>query len=135
MPANMPARWILVAIAFLLPACGSSRGLEPCPPASAAVAEPDGLPGTFPTPDGVTYTGSREAGPSVVVEGHLDGELRAAYDAYLAAFPPAGYAVVFDEIEATDAEVNFDGHDTTGQVRLNVRCEGRTDVMITIRPA
>ena len=131
----MRTRAVLLVAAMALPACGSGRGLEPCPPAPAAVASPDGLPEAFPTPGGVTYTGSREAGPSVVVQGFFDGELRAGYDAYLAAFPPAGYAVVFDEIETVDAEVNFDGHDTTGQVRLNVRCEGRTDVMITIRPA
>ena len=57
-----------------------------------------------------------------------------AFEKYKAAFEDAGYGIPFEEREAADAEVNFDGGDTTGQVRLHSRTARRTDVSITIRP-
>jgi hypothetical protein len=38
------------------------------------------------------------------------------------------------EHEEDDAEVNFEGHSTTGQVKLEVECTDRTSVGLTIRP-
>ena len=92
------------------------------------------LPPGFPTPEGVTYTSEHEAGPSQIVEGYREGDIEEAYDAYKDAFPEAGYEVTKDEREEVDAEVNFEGGSSTGQVKLVQECSDRTSVAITIRP-
>ena len=104
-----------------------------CPPAAAELAEAPELPPRFPTPGGVTYTGAREAGPSTIVEGFHDASLENAFESYKEAFERAGYDVTNEEQERLDAEVNFAGGGTDGQVKLQV-CADRTDVSITIRP-
>jgi hypothetical protein len=43
--------------------------------------------------------------------------------------------VTKSEHEEDDAEVNFAGHGSTGRVKLEVECAGRTGVTLTIRPA
>jgi hypothetical protein len=105
-----------------------------CPTAPAAMAGQPELPTGFPTPEGVTYTSEREAGPSRIVEGYREGEIEEAYEAYKDAFPDAGYEVTKDEREEADAEVNFEGGSSTGQVKLIQECSDRTSVAITIRP-
>ena len=119
----------------VLPACGGGGPeLAPCTdPAPTARNTPE-LPPGFPTPDGVEYTGSEQAGPSTIVEGFASADLEATFQAYLKAFPEAGYDVLDEEKEARDAEVNFSGGGTSGQVRLLQRCAGRTSISMTIRP-
>jgi len=106
----------------------------PCGAAPAQMAQPPTLPDGFPTPEGVVYTSERDAGPSHIVEGYRDGELEDAFEAYKDAFEEAGYDVTKDEREEDDAEVNFAGGASTGQVRLEQRCEARTSIDITARP-
>jgi hypothetical protein len=113
---------------------GEDEAGGPCPAAPTELAQPPTLPESFPTPEGVVYTGEEDAGPSAIVEGFRDGELEDAFDAYKDAFGDAGYDVTKDEKEEDDAEVNFAGGGTTGQVRLEQRCEDRTSIEITIRP-
>lgn len=108
-----------------LAACGEA-------PAEATV---DGIPSDFPQPDGVTYTGGEEAGPSFIAEGYYDGDLPDAFDAYETAFEDAGYDVTKDEQEDRDAEVFFESDASSGQVNMFLECEGRTKLRITIRPA
>jgi hypothetical protein len=105
-----------------------------CGAAPAEIAQPPTLPDGFPTPEGVVYTSEREAGPSHIVEGYRDGELEDAFEAYKDAFDQSGYDVTKDEREEDDAEVNFAGGSSTGQVKLEQRCEDRTTVGITARP-
>jgi hypothetical protein len=95
------------------------------------------LPAGFPKPDGVTYTKTSKAGPSHVVDGYYEGEVKDAYPAYKDAFESAGYKVLFNEIEDNnDSEVSYDGEGRTGQVALRNECEesGRITVHITSRP-
>ncbi len=125
---------VVLAAGLALSGCAGGGGLPECGPAPAAASQPPELPPEFPTPASVTYTGDRQAGPSRVVEGYWDGQLQEAFEGYRAAFPAAGYDVVRDEIERVDAEVNFAGGGTTGQVRMLVRCRGRTNLSIVIRP-
>jgi hypothetical protein len=106
-----------------------------CGPAPAAMSGSPKLPQGFPTPDGVTYTTERKAGPSTIVDGFREGEIEEAFDAYKEAFDGAGYDVTKDEREEVDAEVNFAGGGTDGQVKLIQECADRTSVSITIRPA
>jgi hypothetical protein len=105
-----------------------------CGPAPAAMAGKPKLPPRFPTPDGVRYTGDRQAGPSRIVDGFREGELDEAFDAYRDGFGGAGYDVTKDEKEDVDAEVNFEGGSSTGQVKLVQECRDRTKIAVTIRP-
>lgn len=105
-----------------------------CGPAPAAMQGQPDLPSGFPTPAGVTYTGSEKKGPSTVVTGYSDGDIEHPFESYKDAFPKAGYDVTKDEKEEVDAEVNFSGSGTDGQVKLVQECKDRTTVKITVRP-
>jgi hypothetical protein len=136
------------ALAVLSPACGgdddSAQRAPPAPPQRAAV-ECDGpavdadLPPDFPVVEGVTYTKTMSAGPSKIVDGYYEGRLEDAYMKFKAALRAAGYAVIFDEIEAQDSEVAYSGGDLdrSGFVALRENCvqSGRISVHITNRPA
>ncbi len=131
----------LTAFLLLLAAgCGSEKKAEEggaqkeCGSAPAAMAGQPTLPAKFPTPDNVAYTGEKKTGPSSVVSGYRDGELGDAFDAYKSAFDSAGYQVTDDEKEEDDAEVNFAGGSSTGQVKMIQSCKDRTSLAITIRP-
>ena len=136
---------VLIVVAFVLTACGSSgetpgtgatTGGSSCPPAPTALAASPEFPENFPVPGELVLTSEKEAGPSTIIEGFWESDLTEVYNEFKDdAFPGAGYDVTFSENEKTDAEVNFSGGDTTGQVKLEVECEGRTHVKITIRPA
>ena len=132
---------VLTAFVLLLAAgCGSEkkaeeRGAEKeCGSAPAAMTGEPTLPAKFPTPDNVTYTGEKKTGPSSVVSGYREGELGEAFDEYKSAFDSAGYQVTKDEKEEDDAEVNFAGGSSTGQVKMIQSCKDRTSLAITIRP-
>jgi hypothetical protein len=124
-------------LVVLAAACGGEEEEEvtaTCGPAPTEIASPPKLPDGFPTPDGVTYTSSKDAGPSTIVDGYRDGELEEAFDAYKDGFDDADYDVTKDEQEEDDAEVNFAGSGTDGQVKLRQECKDRTTISITIRP-
>jgi hypothetical protein len=129
-----------VFVLLLAAACGSEKKTEEgkaekeCGAAPAGMAARPTLPARFPTPDKVTYTGQKKTGPSTIVEGYRDGELGEAFDDYKAAFGSAGYDVTKDEKEEDDAEVNFAGGNSTGQVKMIQSCKDRTNLSLTIRP-
>jgi hypothetical protein len=133
----------LLLCALALGACGSEKESESEEGDRAKVAcegpalsGATGLPAGFPTPDGVTYTKTADAGPSKIVDGYYEGELQDAYDAFKEALSGSGYSVLFDEIEEDDSEVSYEGEGRTGQVALRKECEeeGRLTVHITSRP-
>lgn len=124
----------LLLLTLILAACGGSTRTA-CPPPPPALTSGPELPEGFPTPAEVTYTSERLAGPSRVVEGVITNDIESAWNDWRAAFTEApGYDVVKDELESRDAEVNFAGGGTTGQVRLVDRCEGFLNLTIVIRP-
>lgn len=130
-----------MAGALVLTGCGKdsntgSSGSADCPAASPALDQLPTMPEKFPVPDKVTYTSTEMAGPTTIIEGYWDGDLEDAYNGWKAAFPAAGYDVTFDELEENDSEVNFDGFESNGQVKLerDDQCSTRTDVKVTIRP-
>jgi hypothetical protein len=107
-----------------------------CGPAPAAMSAPPKLPGGFPDAEGITYTGVREDGPATVASGYLDDTIGPAHEAYSRAIKSAsGFSVTKEEQDEADAEVNFSGNGTSGQVKLVQACESRTNVTVTIRPA
>lgn len=129
-----------LATAILLSGCGKGgSSAEPtasgdCPAPSPALAQLPTLPDKFPVPDKVTFTETKMAGPSTIVDGYWDGDLTDAFNGWKEAFPAAGYTVTREEQETADAEVNFDGSGSNGQVKLETECSARTHVKITIRP-
>jgi hypothetical protein len=133
---------VLVCAAALAAAgCGGGGGeseaaAEACGPAPAAMSGTPTLPEGFPSPSEVVYTSESKDGPTTKVEGYWKGDLDAAFEGYKDALEQAsGYSVTKSEHEKDDAEVNFEGHSTTGQVKLEVDCADRTSVGLTIRPA
>jgi hypothetical protein len=131
---------LTVFLLTLAAGCGSEKKAEEggaekeCGSAPAAMTGAPTLPAKFPTPDKVTYTGQKKTGPSSVVSGYREGELGDAFDDYKSAFDSAGYQVTHDEKEEDDAEVNFAGGRSTGQVKMIQSCKDRTSLSITIRP-
>lgn len=132
----------LVISALAMTGCGGGEpkseeegGAKVACSGSALTGE-SGLPENFPKPDGVTYTKTTDAGPSKIVDGYYEGELRSAYDAYKQGLSGGGYNVLFDEIEDHDSEVSWEGSARTGQVALREECQedGRLVVHITSRP-
>jgi hypothetical protein len=134
---------LVVFVLLLASGCGSGSKKESeegggaekeCGPAAAAMGGSPTLPPKFPTPASVTYTGQTKAGPSSIVKGFRDGELDEAFDSYKSAFGSAGYSITDSEKEEDDAEVNFQGGKSTGQVKMIQLCKDRTSLSITIRP-
>lgn len=142
---------VALAGLFLFAACSNSTTAgESFPPTSAqaesgspaggcgatpaGLAESPELPLDFPTPGGVIYTEEKVAGPSTIVKGFFAGDLGDLYQSHQDAFASAGYTVTDKEQEEDDAEVNFEGGETNGQVKLQVPCDGQVNVTITIRP-
>jgi hypothetical protein len=138
---------LLVALVLVLPACGGGDEAAPTQPTipqrttvqcDGPAVEPD-LPRDFPAVEGVTYTKSTAAGPSKIVDGYYEGRLEDAYRKFKSALRAAGYAVIFDEVEAQDSEVAYSGGDLdrSGFVALRENCAqlGRISVHITNRPS
>jgi hypothetical protein len=131
---------LAVAITFATAGCGGEGDEEgnaeaacDTPPAAMTTA-PTLLPDGFPAPTNVTYTSEEKTGPSSVVEGYYDGDIDSSYDSYKQVLETDGYAITKSEKEADDAEVNFTGGNSTGQVKLLQECADRTTVTITSRP-
>jgi len=101
----------------------------------AAMSGATGLPDSFPTTGSVTYVKTEEAGPSVIVEGWVEGELGDVYDDVHQKFEESDYEITFDEQEEHDAEISFKGDGKSGQVKLADECGGgKVYVRVTARP-
>jgi hypothetical protein len=126
---------------LLLAACGGEdkdkEGLtKDCTAAPAPMMGSTALPGSFPTPSAMVFTGIEKDGPSTTASGYLTGSLTHAHTTFANAVKGApGYDVTKEEQDEADSEVNFAGAGNSGQVKLNQDCRDRTTVTITIRPA
>ena len=54
---------------------------------------------------------------------------------YESAFQDAGYTLTKSEQDPRDAELDWSGGNTTGEVKMDWPCKGRTELTITIRPS
>ena len=133
---------VLLAVVVLGAACDLDKGKEearassPCAsPAPTAMSGSPQLPSGFPQPSGVTYTSSEEAGPSTIVEGFSTGEIKDVWNDYKDGLGTNGYSVTRSEFDGPDGEVDWSGNQTTGEVKVEAECEGRTGVKITVRPS
>jgi hypothetical protein len=143
---NLAGVAVVGLVLTVLVGCGggeekSEESEAPNPVAQAAcngtsLADAPKLPAGFPQVEHVTYTTQRTDGPTDVVEGYFEGDLKDAYDEYKKELEAAGYKILFDEIEEHDSEVSWSGEGRTGQVALREDCGGdRIYVHITNRPA
>ena len=85
----------------------------------------------------VTYTQQSDQGPTKIVEGYFDGDIKAAHDDFKRELSDAGFTILFDELEDHDSEVSWRGQGRSGQVALREEC-GSPDkiyVHVTNRPA
>ncbi|MFY9587406.1 MAG: hypothetical protein WAT66_08130 [Actinomycetota bacterium] len=114
---------------------GSGKEAQACTSTPTPIASPTALPSTFPNPVSVTYTSAETLGPTQVINGYTLTEFADAFEEYKDAMGTGGYSVTKEEKEEDDAEVNFAGNGTTGQVKLEVDCKDRTSVRVTVRPA
>jgi len=135
---------VLAAVGLALAGCGGGgdNESEAANPQAKAACEGSALSGTpnlpasFPMVEETTLTKQSTQGPTEVVEGYWDGDLKEAHDEYVKEFKAAGYQVLFEELEDHDSEVSWKGEGRTGQVALRDDCGGgKIYVRITNRPA
>ena len=95
-----------------------------------------GLPAKFPIPAEFTVTESTQEGPTRVVIGYWESGIDEAHREWKDRMEEAGFKVTFDELEAHDSEVAYDGSGRTGIIQLRDRCNESevTYVRITSRP-
>jgi hypothetical protein len=104
----------------------------------SALATPN-LPPSWPQieTDKMTYTKQETKGPTTIVEGYFNGDIKEAHDEWKKELGASGYQILFDELEDHDSEVSWQGEGRSGQVALREEC-GSADkiyVHITNRPA
>ena len=135
---------VLAAVGLALAGCGGggdneSEAADPQAKAAcegSALSGTPNLPASFPMVEETTLTKQSTQGPTEVVEGYWDGDLKEAHDEYVKEFKAAGYQVLFEELEDHDSEVSWKGEGRTGQVALRDDCGGgKIYVHITNRPA
>jgi hypothetical protein len=134
---------LVAALALLAAGCGGGGGDKSSEEVDitcegSALSGDTGLPANFPTWDEVTLTKKEQQGPTLIVNGWFDGDLKSAHDEYKERFEAAGYTVLFDELEDKDSEVSYKDAQgkTSGQVALRDSCDnGHISVHITNRAA
>ena len=137
-------RWLsLVGVIILaLAGCGGDKKSEEGDGEAEAACtgsplkEPPKLPDKFPMFESVTYTQQSTQGPTDIVEGYYEGDIKSAHDEVKAELEGAAFTILFDELEEDDSEVSWKGQGRTGQVGLREECgdSDRTYVRITNRP-
>jgi hypothetical protein len=141
----------LAAVVVVLAGCGGGgeKNGETEQPSAAAKAACNGaaladtskleLPPSWPQieADKMTYTKQEKEGPTVVIEGYFNGDVKEAHDEWKKQLQASGYKILFDELEDHDSEVSWSGEGRTGQVAIREQCgEGdKVYLHITNRPA
>ena len=130
----------LLMVSVVLVACDTDKAQEEAKSKAACTSTPTPLasiPTTagFPAASGVTLTSVGADGPSTKISGYSSSSVTDLYTSYSGLLSQGGFSVTKKENDVVDAEVNFAGNHTTGQVKLANECAGRTSVDITIRPS
>jgi hypothetical protein len=136
----------LLGLATTLAACGGDEGDGGEPevsPLATCTGDPiadTGLPADFPIPGDVTFTATKEAGPSTFVDGYATDTVDHLWTEWKRMLDAAGYSELFSENEAPDdAEISYESADgkSTGQVALRNQCGGGDTIAVhvTDRPA
>jgi hypothetical protein len=148
----LPPRIVALALAltfgFAAAGCGGkkaesdqgalSKDVQAACTGSALAAAPK-LPPSFPQieQDKLTYTQQSTVGPTNVVEGYFNGDVKDAHEEFEKELKAAGYDILFNELEDHDSEISWKGEERTGQVAMREECgeSDKTYVHITNRPA
>jgi hypothetical protein len=97
------------------------------------------LPASFPQiePDKLTYTRESTQGPTNVVEGYFNGDVKETHDEFQKELKGAGASILFNELEDHDSEISWKLEGRTGQVAMREECgtPDKTYVHITNRAA
>ena len=105
----------------------------------SALSEAPKLPASFPQieADKLTYTQQSTEGPTNVIEGYFNGDVKEAHDEFEKELKGAGFDILFNELEDHDSEISWKGEGRTGQVALREECgeADKTYVHITNRAA
>ncbi|HEY6962181.1 MAG TPA: hypothetical protein VI408_09865 [Gaiellaceae bacterium] len=132
----------LTALALVTAACApfSEKDKEnlkkACAGAPATLHQRPAELKSFPDAQGIFYVAVQKKGPATVATGFVNKTIGPAHRSYSQALKnAAGYSVTKEEQDVADAEVNFAGHGTSGQVKMVQECKSRTNVTITIRPS
>jgi hypothetical protein len=117
----------------------SAVAKEACIGAALADSSKLKLPPSWPQieTDKMIYTKQEQEGPTVVIEGYFNGDVKDAHDEWKKELQASGYKILFDELEDHDSEVSWKGEGRSGQVALREEC-GSPDkifVHITNRPS
>jgi hypothetical protein len=103
------------------------------------LSEAPKLPASFPQieADKLTYTQQSTQGPTNVVEGYFNGDVKEAHEEFEKELEGVGYEILFNELEEHDSEISWKGEGRTGQVAMREECgdSDKTYVHITNRPA
>jgi hypothetical protein len=155
MRGDLVRRLIAVALAAVvagaLSACGGSKSSAGAETASGdtdksgrgeltcdgtPLSGTTGLPADFPTVGGVVYISTDLPGPTRIVTGYASTTVKAMHDGYKAAFKNNGYALLGDELEKDDSELEYRTKDKKyqGQIALRACNDETTSVRITERP-
>jgi hypothetical protein len=135
---------LLTVLGFMVGGCGGDGKSEESELGKEAEAACTGspvsgvkLPATWPEMGEVTFTQQRTQGPTEVVEGYFEGDVKAAHDDFKRELETAGFTILFDELEEHDSEVAWKGQGRSGQVALREECgeADKTYVKVTNRPA
>jgi hypothetical protein len=137
--------WAVLAVfTLMLAGCGGSdsKSSDSAGEAEAActkseLSEAPDLPQGWPDMGEVTFTQQSEQGPTTIVEGYFDGDIKAAHDDFKRELEAAGFTILFDELEEDDSEVSWKGEGRSGQVALRNECRSTDKIFvhITNRPA
>jgi hypothetical protein len=104
-----------------------------------ALTDAPKLPASFPQieEDKLTYTKQSTQGPTNVIEGYFNGDVKEAHDEFEKELEGAGFDILFNELEEHDSEISWKGEGRTGQVALREECgdADKTYVHITNRAA
>lgn len=101
------------------------------------LSEAPRLPEGWPVMGEVTFTRQSTQGPTEIVEGYFDGDIKSAHDDFKRELDQSGFTILFDELEEDDSEVSWKGEGRSGQVALREEC-GESDkiyVKVTNRPS
>jgi hypothetical protein len=135
---------LAVAVGLVAAGCGGDKKKETATVAEGARIDcradafkgDPGLPPKFPMPGEFVVTQSTMEGPTRVVIGYWESGLDEAYREWKDRVTEAGFNVTFDELEAHDSEVAYEGSGRTGIIQLKDKCteDEVTYVRITSRP-
>ena len=106
----------------------------PCTRGSAVPSTPE-LPESLPLPRATVVTAVAHRGEFVRVDLRVPLGLDRTVDFILRHFEPAGYEFEEGEREGTAAEMEFEGHEQRGRLRVyHDRCPGRTHADLVLAP-